>query len=129
MGIVCKLFNIKGFIIIFVSLLLMACSEETNTSQIIAMEEIKQDANVDLFILDASVYKKTRDLKNEDVAISDYTKIGEIEKAYKDGETFSENMATSLPIGTEIYKQGEDSHIVVAETSNGYILYESIPEG
>lgn len=83
-------------------LFLVACSEENSTEQSIAMEEISQDTNSDLFILDSSVYKKVRNLKNADVDMNDYSNIGKITKRYTDDGTFKHNMATVLPIGTEI---------------------------
>lgn len=110
-------------------LLLTGCSEKFSTQQMIASSEIKQDPEVDLFLIDRSVYKKVNNLNEDDVELKKFTKIGEIKSIYKGKGDMVENMSTKLPIKTEIYRSNDKNRMVIAKTDTEVIEYESIPEG
>jgi hypothetical protein len=120
-----KLFHFLA--IIAITLILFGCSQETNTEQQIALNEIKKDPKVDIFLYDFSVYKKVKTLNNLD--LNDYETIGKIKSNYLGNGEFKKNMATKLPIDTELFKGRSDSQKILAKTQEGYVLYQSIPEG
>ncbi|MGE8207617.1 hypothetical protein ACQKP0_24400 [Heyndrickxia sp. NPDC080065] len=99
-----------------------------STEQTIARNEINQDPEADLFIHNFSVYKKVKNIK-EDIDLSDYSSIGKINSVFSGKGYLEENMSTKLPVNTEIFRAKADSQVVIAKTSEGYILYQSIPEG
>ncbi len=108
-------------------LLFGGCSTEGSTEQLIANEELKNNPEVDLFILNHSVYKiiNTEVINlNED----ELTLFGEIERVYDEGNELGENMATLLPVGTTLF-QLEGEPIIYAKIEQGYLSYESISEG
>lgn len=121
-----KIIQIILIFVIFFSFI--GCSNEMSTEQKIASNEIARDSEVDLFIHGFSVYKKVTRIE-EDIDLRDYESIGKIESVYSGKGELKKNMSTKLPKNTEIFRAKDDSQKVIVKTSEGYILYQSIPEG
>ena len=125
-----KIVKILPIITIFYVLFsVTACTQELNSEQMIANNEIKKDPDVDLFLLNYSVYKKVTYLNEDDVELNNFSSIGEIKDIYSGEGYLKENMSTKLPIKTEIFRSNDESGVIIAKTTEGYIQYESIPEG
>ncbi|MFE7065093.1 hypothetical protein ACFVAD_23585 [Sutcliffiella sp. NPDC057660] len=120
---------IKIITIFYVLFSVTACTQELNSEQMIANNEIKKDPDVDLFLLNYSVYKKVTYLNEDDVELNNFSSIGEIKDIYSGEGYLKENMSTKLPVKTEIFRSDDESGVIIAKTIEGYILYESIPEG
>lgn len=119
--------RIIGFVLLLPLFFFGGCSTEGSTEQSIAHDELKNNPEVDLFILNHSVYKITNTYAvymDED----ELTLIGEIERVYEEGKELGENMATLLPVGTTLF-QLEGEPIIYAKIEQGYLSYESISEG
>ena len=108
---------------------LVSCSQSNSTEQIIASEEMKKDPAVDLFILDQSVYKKIKEINITEADLYDYSSVGKITRIYSGDGFLKENMSTKLPVDTEIFRNNDNSQVLIIKTNRGYALYEPVPEG
>ncbi len=74
---------------------------------------LKKDKDADVFQWKKRIYKT--DLKSlESMDVSKEEQLGTIEATYSDGDEFTENMATKLPVGTAIYATDKEN-ILIAE--------------
>lgn len=95
-----------------------------------AEEELKQNANTDLFMLDDSVYKTNIEWVDQ-LNLTKKDIVGEIESNYsiEANEPFKNNMATKLPIGTKIFSTIEREDVLIVQYKGEEKKYYKLSEG
>jgi hypothetical protein len=93
--------------------------------------DIVIDANDDFFLFNGVIYTNASDIEwvqKADLAIG--KKLGNITKQYDEGHLFEENMATKLPVGTEIYEPIKKAGaILIVKVNDKKIRYLGLIEG
>lgn len=107
---------------------LVSCTTEISTEQSMARTELASDAEVDLFILNHSVYIKMNDQMGE-IEENELEHVGEIEHVYSGEGNLEMNMATVLPKGTELYQKKDNFVYLYVKTDQGFFVYKAVPEG
>lgn len=87
-----------------------------------ATEIIRNDPGSDIFMLPGYLYQKS---DNQDVDMTPDVFIGKISKMYANDAKFSAYMASTLPIGTNVYRSKTVGY-VLAQTEHGYLFYKDI---
>lgn len=96
-----------------------------------AKEILVQTPNADIFQYKGIVYSNASDIEwVQTIELTIGKSIGTITKQYKDGLTFEDEMATKLPVGTEIYEPLKKSGpILIVKLNDMEIRYLGLIEG
>lgn len=114
--------------------LLVGCGHNDKTTVMshapTVAEELKQNQNVDIFLLDNTVYKTNIDWVNQ-LSLTKKKLIGKIETQYsiKSDEPFKNRMATKLPIGSKIYSTNERNDVLIVQCKGKEKKYYKLTEG
>ena len=106
---------------------LTACNNHQTTEQLIAEEQLKANPNANIIMINGNVYRAVNPIDKGNIKLIE-NEVGVIEKNYSIGNRFKNGMATTLAIGTKIYKSSNNS-ILIADVNNNFVYYEIIPEG
>ncbi|MBP1933187.1 hypothetical protein [Ammoniphilus resinae] len=106
-------------------------AERIETHNPTAEETLAQNPDADIFELNGVVYSNASDIEwVQTTELTTGKNIGTITKQYKDGLVFEDQMATKLPIGTEIYEPLKGSGPILIVKLNGKeIRYLGLIEG
>lgn len=115
--------------LILLLLFLNACSNGSSSSELIVLDKLKNNPIEDFFMLNNSVYIKTDEViefENQEI-----NKVGEITKAYKGNKKFENGMATTLTVGTSLYRsiENNETELLYIKIEDGYIQYQAEAEG
>lgn len=104
---------------------------ENNSCELTANEVLDQNPNADIFQLNGVIYSNASNIdwvQQEQLTLG--KKIGTITNQYKDGQSFENGMATTLPVGGEIFEPAEKSGpILIIKLDNKEIRYLGLIEG
>jgi len=105
-------------------------NEKYETHNPTAEEILSQNPDADIFQLNGIIYSNASNVEwvqAEELTIGET--IGTITKQYTDGLTFEEEIATKLPVGTEIFKPLKGGGILIAKLNDKEIRYLGLIEG
>lgn len=106
-------------------------ASEVSTHNPTAKDILIQNPNADIFLYEEIIYQNASAI--EWIQLLELTigeSVGTIKNEYKDDLIFNEEMATKLPIGTEIYKPLEKKGaILIVELNGREIRYYGLIEG
>ncbi|CAH0119026.1 hypothetical protein PAE9249_01523 [Paenibacillus sp. CECT 9249] len=133
--------NQTVMLLLFLSLLLTACSGQTppsgteRTAAVIgnptAEEILQQSKDADIFMFDDIVYVNADNLDwVQQLQIGELAEIGKIQTNYREGTDFINEMSTKLPIGTIIYEPtAKQGPVLIAEIAGKPVRYLGLLEG
>lgn len=133
--------NQTVMLLLFLSLLLTACSGQTppsgteRTAAVIgnptAEEILQQSKDADIFMFDDIVYVNADNLDwVQQLQIGELAEIGKIQTNYREGTDFINEMSTKLPIGTIIYEPtAKQGPVLIAEIAGKPVRYLELLEG
>lgn len=116
----------------FISVFLFACghpeTKATSSAPPTIEEELKNDANSDLFLKDEIIYKTGIDWV-DDLTLTPDKVIGEIQRQSSIPSEFINFTSTMLPIGSKIYSTKERDDVLIVETTKAMKYYYPLSEG
>lgn len=133
--------NQTVMLLLFLSLLLTACSGQTppsgteRTAAVIgnptAEQVLHQSEDADIFMLGDIVYANADNLDwVQQLQIGELAEIGKIQTNYREGTDFINEMSTKLPIGTIIYEPtAKQGPVLIAEVEGKRVRYVGLIEG
>lgn len=107
---------------------------DTNRKQVVlppsAEEELSYDPDVDIFMLNNVIYKTDIDWVNElELTIDEQVAMISSNYDKESSKEFSNEMATSIPIGSKIYSTIEREDILIVDINGAYKKYYVLSEG
>lgn len=93
-----------------------------------AEEVLRLDPNADFFQWEGLIYQTNIDWVNE-IELTKYESVGEIEEMYDKNNYFRDGMANKLPIGTKIFSTKERKDILLVEDEGKTKKYLALVEG
>ncbi|WP_067728724.1 hypothetical protein [Oceanobacillus damuensis] len=131
------MFKIKILLILFLSMIMVACNNQTtprksgnDIGNATAAQILLENKDADIFPLNGIVYTNAEDIKwvnKEELTLGE--EVGGIKKQTTDSEEFENYTATKLPVGTAIYKPVEREDIYIVKMDDKEIRYLGLIEG
>ena len=120
---------VKWLSLFFLIFSLVACTQETSTTDTIAIEILESNPNADIFRFNNRIYQNNG--KANSLEEGQLSEVGKIEESYKKSSDFEENMATLLPVGTKVFAPSESTSKdeLYIKTYEGIISYKAEIEG
>lgn len=116
----------------FISVFLFACehsdTKATSSAPPTIEEELKNDANSDLFLKDKIIYKTSIDWVDE-LTLTQDELVGEIQRQSSIPSEFINYTSTMLPIGSKVYSAKERDDVLIVQTTKGMKYYYQLSEG